>query len=397
VTVAPGSTPSGETLLGLVLPGMPNAHSHAFQRLLAGHTERAAPSGDSFWTWRSEMYRALETLDPDGFEVATTEAYATMVEAGYTSVCEFHYVHHGPNGVPYARRSELADRIVAAARRTGIGLTLLPVLYRFSDFGETPPLDAQRRFILTTGEFAALWTELAAAYAGDPQVRVGIAAHSLRAIGLDDLHVLAELAAGAPGTPLHLHISEQTREVETSLAVHGATPIELLARRVALDERWCLVHATHATSAELELVAGAGAVVALCPTTEANLGDGIFPTARFLRAGGRIAIGSDSNVSVDVAEELRWLEYLQRLSLHERNVLHDAATPSVGRYVYEAALRGGAQSSGRPIGALRVGYRADFIAFPNGGEADPDVVLNQYVFRHAGRTAQTITGGRVVP
>ncbi len=400
-SIARDSPPGDATLLaGFALAGMPNTHSHAFQRAIAGRTERAGPGGDSFWTWREAMYAAVETVDPDAFEALATSAYATMLEAGYTSVCEFHYVHRAPGGEPYARVSELSDRIVAAARATGIGLTLLPVLYRYSDFGGRAPAPRQARFVLPFDEYAELWETLYDAYAGDPQIALGAAPHSLRAVGLDDLRALAELVdAHDTGAPLHVHVSEQEREVEACLAAHGTTPVALLAANVDLDARWCLVHATHATAAERATIAAAGAVVGLCPTTEANLGDGIFATADFVAGGGRFAIGSDSNATIDVAEELRWLEYAQRLTLRERNVLHDAATSSVGRFIYDAALRGGAQAAGRRIGALAAGYRADLVAleYPPGAEAADDSLLDTAIFRSgAWQVRDVLVGGRHV-
>jgi len=410
--VTPDSTPGDAMpLTGFVVPGMPNAHSHAFQRSIAGRTERAGGSGDSFWTWREAMYAAVENIEPDAFEAVATDAYVAMLEAGYTHVCEFHYVHRAPGGAAYARPSELSDRIVAAASTAGIGLTLLPVLYRYADFGAAAPAPRQARFVLTFDEYAALWQTLRSAYAGDPKITLGAAPHSLRAVGRDDLRELERLVrTSAPararahghGTaaPLHIHVSEQEREVAACRAAFGTTPVALLADTVVLDGRWCLVHATHATDDELATIAAAGAVVGLCPTTEANLGDGIFATAAFAARGGRFAIGSDSNATIDVAEELRWLEYAQRLTLRRRNVLQDAATLSVGRYLYDAALRGGAQASGRRIGALAPGFRADAVALelpPGTTAADGDALLDTAIFRSgAWRVRDVVAGGRIV-
>jgi formimidoylglutamate deiminase len=399
-SVIPHSSNEAATPLdGLVLSGMPNVHSHAFQRAFAGRTERAGPSGDSFWTWREAMYEMLETIEPDEFEDIAADAYATMLRAGYTSVCEFHYVHNAPGGTPYERRTELADRIVAAARRTGIGLTLIPVLYRYSDFMERPPAERQRRFVLSFDEYADLWRDLHAAYGGDPHVALGAAPHSLRAVGTRDLAALEALVDGIGGTavPLHMHACEQEREVAACVTAHGTTPVELLMQYVQLGPRWCLVHCTHATEGEREAIGRSGAVAGLCPTTEASLGDGLFPAARFVAEGGSIAIGTDSNVSIDVAEELRWLEYVQRLALRKRNVLHDARRPAVGRFLYETALRGGAQASGRPIGALAPGMRADMIVLRSPEGAAPDERLGIALFRSGAWTVDaTIVGGRVV-
>jgi formimidoylglutamate deiminase len=346
------------------------------------------------------MYELLQSIEPDEFEEIAVDAYAAMLRAGYTTVCEFHYVHNAPGGVPYARRTELADRIVNAARRTGIGLTLLPVLYRYSDFRETPPAARQQRFVLSFDAFAELCRDLHDAYGDDPQISLGLAPHSLRAVGTQDLDALAHLVddLGAPATPIHMHASEQRREVEACLEAHGTTPIALLAQHVDLGPRWCLVHCTHATDGEREMLATNGVVAGLCPTTEASLGDGIFPAAAFVRAGGRIGIGTDSNVSIDVAEELRWLEYVQRLALRERNLMHGGDQPAVGRFLYETALAGGAQVSGRKIGALAPGMRADMVAVASTEAFEPDDRLAVALFRSGSwSVSETVVGGtRVV-
>jgi len=399
-SVTPDAPPTAATLLrGLVLPGMPNVHSHAFQRAFAGRTERAGPAGDSFWTWREAMYEMLETIEPDEFEAIAAGAYATMLEAGYTNVCEFHYVHNARGGAPYAKRTELADRIVAAARRSGIGLTLIPVLYRFSDFGQAPPVARQLRFVLSFDAFADLWRQLYDAYGSDSQITLGIAPHSLRAVGLADLGKLVELADafGATGVPIHMHASEQIGEVEACRAAHERTPIALLAECVELGPRWCLIHCTHATQDERRTIVASGTVAGLCPTTEASLGDGIFPAAGFVRDGGRIAVGTDSNVSIDVAEELRWLEYVQRLASRERNLMHGGGAPFVGRFLYETALRGGTQASGRAIGALAPGRHADMVAVKCDAETDPDTGLGVALFRSgAWNVGDVVAGGRHV-
>ncbi|MBD5653808.1 MAG: formimidoylglutamate deiminase [Candidatus Eremiobacteraeota bacterium] len=396
-TVARDATGHGATrLAGLLVPGMANVHSHAFQRAIAGRTERSGPADDSFWTWRERMYHLLGAIEADEFEAIATAAYAEMLAAGYTSVCEFHYVHHGPGGTPYARSTELADRIVRAARATGIALTLLPVLYQYSDFGRQPPNAGQARFILSFDAYASLVADLLSAYRGDPQITLGVAAHSLRAVAAEDVPKLVALANGlGSDAPIHMHACEQVREVEACVAEHATTPIALLARHVTLDERWCLIHATHATPQERALVSAAGAVVGLCPTTEASLGDGIFPAAEFVRAGGRIAIGTDSNASIDVAEELRWLEYVQRLRARERNAISPGRDASTGRYLYESAARGGAQALGRNAGTIAVGKRADAVvlALPNVENED---ALDIAIFKSgAWRVAQAIVGGEV--
>lgn len=319
-----------------VVPGLPNLHSHAFQRAMAGLTERRGSETDSFWTWREQMYRFVERLTPDDLEAIAAQAYMEMLEAGFTWVAEFHYLHHQPDGRPYDNVAEMSQRIVAAAAETGIGLTLLPVFYRQSGFGGKPPSPAQARFLNDRSSYARLMETKV------PGGRIGIAPHSLRAVTLDDLKWAAETWAGRPA---HIHVSEQIREVEDCLAAHGRRPIDLLMDTVAIDEHWCLVHATHADGGERARIAHVKAVVGLCPITEANLGDGLFEVPDFLASGGRFGVGSDSNVRLSAADELRTLEYGQRLIRRQRNVL-GAASQSTGRYLFEAAVAGGAQAVG---------------------------------------------------
>lgn len=395
--IVPASSQDGATLLaGPVVAGMPNAHSHVVQRALAGRAEGAGPEGDSFWSWRETMYAFVERLDPGAFEALAADAYAEMLEAGYTSVAEFHYLHHGVGGAPYARPAEMAERIVAAADRTGIGLTLLPVLYRFSDAGNAPPQPQQARFVHSLESFAVAFAASARACSGKANVRLGAALHSLRAVAPEDIAPFVALVDGHdPQAPLHVHVSEQEREVEVCRARYGATPVELLARHATLSARWSLVHATHATRDERARIAAAGATVVLCPTTEANLGDGIFPAAEFLAVGGRIAIGSDSAVSLDVAEELRWLEYGQRLALHRRHVLGSGAKP-LGEELYARSAASGARSLGQPIGSLQAGRRADLVVLaPLEDETAPS--LDVRIFKSgAFRVRDVMIGGRMV-
>ena len=318
------------------VPGLPNLHSHAFQRAMAGLTERRGSEADSFWTWREQMYRFVERLTPDDLEAIAAHAYMEMLEAGFTWVAEFHYLHHQPDGRPYDNIAEMSERIVAAAADAGIGLTLLPVFYRQGGFGGKPASAGQRRFLNDRESYARLM-EIKV-----PGGRIGIAPHSLRALSLDDLQWAA---ATWRGQRAHIHVSEQTREVEDCLAVHGRRPIDLLMDTVPVDEHWCLVHATHADEGERARLAKAKAVVGLCPITEANLGDGLFDVPDFLAHGGRFGVGSDSNVRISVADELRTLEYGQRLIHRQRNVLGDA-NRSTGRRLFDAALAGGAQAAG---------------------------------------------------
>jgi formiminoglutamate deiminase len=337
------------------VPGLPNLHSHAFQRAMAGLTERRGAEADSFWTWREQMYRFVERLTPDDLEAIAALAYLEMLEAGFTWVAEFHYLHHQPDGRPYANIAEMSERIVAAAAEVGIGLTLLPVLYRQGGFGGKPPAEAQRRFLNDRDSYARIMQTKV------PVGRIGIAPHSLRAVTLDDLEWAA---ATWHGQPAHIHVSEQTREVEDCLAAHGRRPVDLLMDTVEVDEHWCLVHATHADKSERARIARAKTVVGLCPVTEANLGDGLFDVPDFLGNGGRFGVGSDSNVRISAADELRTLEYGQRLTRRQRNVLGDAGQ-STGRRLFEAALAGGAQATGATDQAVvtldTAGLRGDAI------------------------------------
>ena len=298
----------GERLAGLVVPGIANVHSHAFQRAMAGLAERAGPEGDTFRRWREVMYRFLAALGPDDVQAIAAQLYVECLLQGYTAVGEFHYLHNAPDGRAYAEPAELALRVAAAAEAAGIGLTLLPVLYRFGGFGAAPPDAGQRRFLLDPDAYATLCERLAR------HVPIGLAPHSLRAVAPDDLARVVALAnALGPATPLHIHAAEQRREVEDCVAWSGARPIAWLLDHAPLGPRWCVVHATHSDAAECRRLAASGAVAGLCQTTEANLGDGIFPLRPYLEAGGRFGIGSDSNVSTSPVEELRWLEYVRRL------------------------------------------------------------------------------------
>lgn len=373
-----------ERVAGVVLPGMPNLHSHAFQRAMAGLTERRGTEADSFWTWREAMYRFVERLGPDDLEAIAAFAYLEMLEAGFTSVAEFHYLHHQPDGRPYDNGAEMSERIVAAAAAAGIGLTLLPVLYRQSGFLGKPPTAGQRRFLNDRDSYARLMETRV------PGGTIGIAPHSLRAVTLEDLQWAATTWRDRPA---HIHVSEQTREVEECLAAHGRRPVDLLMDAVDVGERWCLVHATHAGSGERTRMATAEAVVGLCPITEANLGDGLFDLPDFLSRGGRFGIGSDSLVRISAADELRTLEYGQRLTHRQRNILGDPLH-STGRRLFELALAGGAQAAGRPIGAIAAGKRADFVVLdcghPSFAAARDDAVIDAFVFASDSAAIKTV-------
>ncbi len=363
-TVTPGVTPGVTPRAGgVVLPGMPNLHSHAFQRAMAGLAERAGPGEDSFWTWREVMYGFVRALTPEQVEAIAAQLYVEMLKAGYTAVGEFHYLHHGPDGSPYADLAEMSRRVIAAAKATGIGITQLPVLYGHGDFGGQVAGEGQRRFLNDPDRLLELVEGLLKEYRGDPNVRVGIAPHSLRAVTPETLAAaLAGLDALDAGAPVHIHIAEQHAEVRDCVAWCGLRPVEWLLQNAAVGPRWCLIHATHVTEAEARRLAQSGAVAGLCPTTEANLGDGVFPASAYLAAGGAFGIGSDSHISVSPIEELRWLEYGQRLTSRRRNLLaRGPEEPSVGARLFEGALAGGAQALGRPIGRLAPGARADLL------------------------------------
>ena len=361
--VTPDSAPGeSERASGPVLPAIPNLHSHAFQRAMAGRAEHAAGSEDSFWTWRQVMYGFVGKLDPDSLEAIAAQLYVEMLKAGYGSVAEFHYLHHDTDGRPYADPAEMSWRILAAARTAGIALTHLPVLYAAGGFGGVPAGAGQRRFLNGAESFLQIVDRVAQAAKDAADLRVGIAPHSLRAVPpalLDQ--VVAELDVVLPGAPIHIHIAEQLKEVEDCLAWSGARPVQWLLDHMTVNGRWCLVHATHMTEAETERLAKSGAVAGLCPTTEANLGDGFFPACAYLAAGGKFGIGSDSHISVSPIEELRWLEYGQRLQHRKRNMLHADKDGSVGAHLWRKAAEGGAEALGFTAGRVAAGCRADFI------------------------------------
>lgn len=388
--------PGGATLGRWVLPGMPNLHSHAFQRAMAGLAERKGRADDSFWSWRETMYAFAATIGPEELKAIAAQLYVEMLKAGYTSVCEFHYLHHQPDGTPYASPEAMSLALIEAAREAGIGLTLLPVLYISGGFDGRALSARQRRF----GHAVDAWLRLLETLRrqqGD-EVCVGIALHSLRAVPEP---ALREVLAAEPATtgPIHIHIAEQVGEVQDCVATRGARPVEWLFAHAAVDARWCLVHATHLTATETSQLARSGAVAGLCPTTEANLGDGLFPLADYLDAGGALGIGSDSHISISPVEELRWLEYGQRLASRHRNIAARYEGDSVGETLWRAALHGGAQASGRPIGELRDGARADLVVLdedsPLLAARDARSVLDSFLF--AGNTPlvrDVMVGGR---
>jgi len=365
-----------------VLPGMVNLHSHAFQRALGGLTERAGDDGqkDSFWTWRDLMYRFAARITPQQIEAIAAQLFAECLRHGYTSLCEFHYLQRDVDGRSYARPAETAERVAAAGQAAGIGLTLLPVLYSHAGFGEQLLKPEQARFRTNVDEVLGIVEALGALRGG--QLEVGAAPHSLRAATLDQIRALS--TALPAGRPLHIHIAEQQAEVRQCLDALKRRPVQYLLDELGIDARWCLVHATHLDDDEVARLAASGAIAGLCPTTEANLGDGLFPLEPFLAAGGAFGIGSDSHVSHSPIEELRWLEYGQRLQHQRRNVAVTREQRNVGDYLWQAALGGGAQATGRRVGALAAGKRADLLVLdgqhPNLDGVRDDEVLGRLVF-----------------
>jgi len=376
-----GTKPSG-TCVDILLPAPANTHSHAFQRAMAGMTERRGPDPrDSFWTWREIMYRFVDILTPDDIEAIAAFLYMEMLEAGFSAVAEFHYLHHQIGGVPYDNIAETAHRIASAAQQAGIGLTLLPVMYAQGGCDGRALAGGQQRFGNDRSKFAKLFETSKGALKSLPSdCLLGAAAHSLRAVTPEDLSFAASLA---PQSPFHIHIAEQDGEVEEVLTHHGQRPVDWLLSHHDVDARWCLIHATQMTGEETEALAKTGAAVGLCPITESSLGDGIFNAREYLRAGGVFSIGSDSNVRISLTEELRTLEYTQRLKHRERAVLATNEHSS-GHVLLQGAARGGAQASGRVSGAIAAGKLADMFAL--NGDApdligkDGDMLLDSFIF-----------------
>jgi formimidoylglutamate deiminase len=371
----------GDERHGIALPGLANVHSHAFQRAMAGLTELRHDGKDDFWSWRELMYRFVARLQPEDLEAIAAQAFADMLEGGFTRVGEFHYLHHAPDGSRYAQPAEMSERIVAAARTSGIGLTLMPVLYAHGGFGGRAPTEGQRRFVTQIDEYADLYAAARAAVMELPDGRSGIAPHSLRAVTPEQLRVVTQIDAHVP---VHLHVAEQQAEVADCLAWSGQRPVQWLLDHVDLGPRWCLVHATHIDGDELPALAASGAVVGLCPVTESNLGDGIFPARAWLEADGRLAIGTDSNVSIAAADELRLLEYGQRLHLRRRALLGSPTRASTGARLYSAALAGGTQALAAPAAGLAEGAAADIVSLdathPSLIGRGGDTLLDSWVF-----------------
>ncbi len=358
VEIATDAAPeAGDDRQGVLVPAIPNLHSHAFQRAMAGLAEVRGPANDSFWSWRTVMYKFALSMTPDHVEAVAAQLYMEMLEAGFSRVGEFHYLHHDKNGSHYTNVAELAERIGAASADTGIALTLLPVFYAHSGFGGAAPIEGQRRFINSVESFEALMVGCRSVTSRLPGAELGIAPHSLRAVTPEELTKLVPIAGDGP---IHIHVAEQVKEVEDCIAWSGARPVQWLLDNTPMNERWCLIHATHMIEDETRRMARSGAIAGLCPITEANLGDGVFAAPLFLEEGGRYGVGSDSNILISVPEELRQLEYSQRLALRARNVIATTGG-STARMLFDGALAGGGAALKAPAG-LAVGNHADIVS-----------------------------------
>lgn len=397
-----GAEPSGQRV-DCLLPAPVNLHSHTFQRAMAGMTERRGAGQDSFWTWRTLMYKFLDRLSPEDVQAIAAMVMMEMAEAGYAAVAEFHYLHHAPGGQTYGDLAEMSGRIAAAAAETGLGLTHLPVLYERGGCDGRALTAGQLRFGNDPARYARLWEAAAQALAPlPPDTVLGVAPHSLRAASAEGIAAALRLA---PKAPVHIHVAEQVAEVTEVQAATGLRPVEWLIENSDLSPRWCLIHATQMEPHETEAMARSGAVAGLCPITEANLGDGIFDGARFLAHGGAFGVGSDSNVRIALAEELRLLEYSQRLGMKTRAVLAEERR-STGRVLYEGACTGGAVAAGRASGTIEVGLWADLMALdcsgPDLGASRDDMILDSYIFASDDRMVSEVwsagrhivTGGR---
>ena len=370
---------------GAALPGLCNVHSHGFQRGMAGMSERRGRPDDDFWSWREVMYRFALSMTPDQVEAVAAQLYIEMLEAGFSRVGEFHYLHHDRDGQPYTNIAEMADRIAAAAADAGIGLTLLPVFYAHSAFGGAAPNEGQRRFINDVERFGRLLEKSREGVRSLEQAVVGVAPHSLRAATPDELNAIAAMA---PNGPVHIHVAEQVKEVEDCVAWSGKRPVEFLLAHATMDKRWCLIHATHMTEAETIAMAKSGAIAGLCPITEANLGDGTFAAPLFIEHGGRFGVGSDSNVLIGLPDELRQLEYSQRLAHRARNVLARAGG-STGRALFDASIDGGSQALGAGPSGIAAGGPADLVSLdqnhPSLAGKTGDAILDAWIFANGSK------------
>ena len=388
---------SGHGGTGCVLPGIANLHSHAHQRAMAGLAERSGSTADSFWTWRKTMYGFLDAMTPDQLYAVAAQLYLEMLKAGYTRVAEFQYLHHQPDGSSYTQRAEMSLQTLQAATDVGIGITNLPVHYQYGGFNRQPVGGQQRRFYNAPSDFVDIVDTLRKASEHNANVNTGIAAHSLRAVDAAAFNEIATHCSTLPAMPVHIHIAEQTKEVSDCLAWYGSRPVEHLFEHFPVNERWCLIHATHMTEAETRQLAKSGAVAGLCPTTEANLGDGLFNASEFTHLNGLFGIGSDSHISVSHVEELRWLEYGQRLMKHTRNELAGNANQSTGRTLLEQSALGGAKACAHNGGTIAVGRRADFIVLDSSHpllcEREGDHIVDSLIFSGNQNTVRDVYVG----
>jgi formimidoylglutamate deiminase len=400
----PAAAPQTERVDGIVVPGMPNAHSHAFQRAMAGNAEYRIGARDSFWTWRQAMYALANRIGPEDLRIVATQLFVEMLKSGYTSVAEFHYLHRAAPDARSLDVNPLWEAVSHAARAAGIGLTFLPTLYQSSDFGGQPLKPEQARFFLDTDEFlSAIERRIADerranSHASNPMLRTGAAFHSLRAVPLDHLRRAALALRGIDASmPVHIHVAEQMLEVRACETATGRRPIELLLDQDLLTPHWCVVHATHATPGELEGLVAAGAAVCVSVSTEANLGDGFFDAARFLNMDGRLCVGSDSQSTVSPAEELRWLEYQQRLRKRRRGVLAAKSESHVGTRLWRDAALSGARALGQAVGRIAVGCRADWLVLdaehPSMAGASADTALDRLLFAGADKAIRDVMVG----
>ncbi len=395
---------SGERI-GVLIPGIPNIHSHAHQRAMSGLGERAGQSGDSatdsFWTWRKIMYHYLERIQPDHLHRIAAQLYLEMLKSGYTCVGEFQYLHHDVDGKAYDNRAEMSQQCMRAANDVGLGFSALPVLYYYGGFGSADPVPGQKRFLNDAEGFIRIVESLQKDSSQNANTSVGIAPHSLRAVNQDLLQQVIDECATDKLAAIHIHIAEQSKEVDDCLAWSQQRPVQWLFNHFDVDQKWCLIHATHMNADETEMMARSGCVAGLCPTTEANLGDGLFNAIDYMDTDGHWAIGSDSHISIDPVEELRWLEYGQRLITGKRNLLGSTSRVHTGRNLLEGALRGGAQACGRMIGSIETGYRADFVVLddqhPRLYGRTQDELLDSWIFSGNQNLVKDVyVGGRKV-
>lgn len=386
------SVPRAGTTVPCLLPAPVNVHSHAFQRAMAGLTEARGPDPtDSFWTWRQLMYRFLDRLTPDHIEAITALVQMEMLEAGYATNTEFHYLHHQPGGAPYDALAETSERICAAAAQTGIGLCLLPVHYEFGGCDRRALGPGQIRFGNSMERFQSLCGDAATSLRHLPDdATSGVAPHSLRAVGTQDLTTYTDLF---PSGPIHMHLAEQRAEVDEVLQHLQSRPVTWALDNMDVTNRWCLIHCTQMTPDETVRLARSGAVAGLCPITESSLGDGIFDGVRWCDAGGTFAIGSDSNIRISLSEELRTLDYSQRLRDGTRAALA-TTDKSTGRQVFDKVLQGGAQATGRASGQIAEGQWADLMALDTASEhlwgRSADQILDAWIFASDDRLVQDV-------